>query len=135
MTKFYMPDEEIRRDYTRAKDKGKQIEILADMNLVSKHVMREKLIEMGLLERNAETKSGAKKEVKGKPTEKRAPLDEIRAMELWNEGCDDVAMADSLGVPISRVKARLGGNIRMEPRAASPTCCQPGRSVEVWAGR
>lgn len=104
MTKFYMPDEEIRRDYTRAKDKGKQIEILADMNLVSKHVMREKLIEMGLLERNAETKSGAKKEVKGKPTEKRAPLDEIRAMELWNEGCDDVAMADSLGVPISRVK-------------------------------
>jgi hypothetical protein len=69
--KLHMQDEEIRRDYQRAKDKKKQVEILADMNLVTVTQMREKLAELGVLEqetapadREAEKKRGRKPEPK-----------------------------------------------------------------------
>lgn len=32
------------------------------------------------------------------------PMDELRAMELWNEGLDDLGMAETLGVTVERVK-------------------------------
>lgn len=33
------------------------------------------------------------------------PLDELRAMQLYNDGLDDIAMADALGVTAKRVQS------------------------------
>ena len=114
------------------------------------------------------------------PQSVRDPIDELRAKELFDEGLDDLAIAEALGCTISRVvefrrRTRLlrprGGNKKRtedkgmeketqpaadvesekfeqilesvdageksespELPAASPTCCQPGRAVDVWDG-
>lgn len=48
---FAMTDEEIRRSYLRAKGRGTQVRILAELNAVDVSAMQEKLIELGLMEK------------------------------------------------------------------------------------
>lgn len=48
---FVMTDEEIRRSYLRAKDRGTQVRILAELNAVDVSAMQAKLIELGLMEK------------------------------------------------------------------------------------
>ena len=94
MAKFYMSDEEIRRDHTKAKDKNKQLEILADMKLVSQTVMRNKLISMGLIE-------GAPTEEKPEKVPAAQKIDEARARALIAGGVSDKDIAKEFGVGVS----------------------------------
>lgn len=48
---FVMTDEEIRRSYLRAKGRGTQVRILAELNAVDVSTMQNKLIELGLMEK------------------------------------------------------------------------------------
>lgn len=50
---FVMTDEEIRRSYLRAKGRGTQVRILAELNAVDVSAMQDKLIELGLMEKPA----------------------------------------------------------------------------------
>ena len=124
-SRFRMTDGEISNDFRLAKNKREMVEILADQNLVSPGAMARKLDELGLMEDaglNPDTfsntrslpqgltprKSGPKPKPKAPPKSNDRPtvppIDEIRAMELWKEGADDIAMSEALGVPITRVK-------------------------------
>lgn len=113
MTKFYMSDGEIITDFRQAKDQMAQIEILADQNCVSKAEMREKLQELGLLPGEPPPKPEQKPEPKPEPAPilpaphkqppARPPMDELRAMELFREGLDDLQIAEALGETKNRV--------------------------------
>lgn len=48
---FVMTDEEIRRSYLRAKGRGTQVRILAELNAVDVSAMQKKLVELGLMEK------------------------------------------------------------------------------------
>lgn len=48
---FVMTDEEIRRSYLRAKGRGTQVRILAELNAVDVSAMQDKLVELGLMEK------------------------------------------------------------------------------------
>ena len=104
--KYYMTDGEIITDFRQAKDPTEQIKILADLNCVSREQMREKLRSLGLLDR----RGGPVTVLPPAPASvgkgpRIPPIDELRAMELWREGLDDLAISECLGVPISRVSA------------------------------
>lgn len=121
--KYYMTDGDIITDFRQAKDKKAQIEILADLNCVSREQMREKLRELGLLPGGPPPKPKPKPEPKPEPKPKpepepkpapilpaphkqppaRPPMDELRAMELFNEGLDDLQIAEALGETKNRV--------------------------------
>lgn len=51
MSDMYMSDTEIATGYRTAKNKTKQIGVLAELNAVSRRVMEEKLVELGLMEK------------------------------------------------------------------------------------
>ena len=103
---FQMTDGDIALEFRQAKDPTEQIKILADLNCVSREQMREKLRSLGLLDR----RGGPVTVLPPAPASVGKgphipPIDELRAMELWREGLDDLAIAEALGVPISRVSA------------------------------
>lgn len=49
MSDMYMSDTEIATGYRTAKNKAKQVEVLAELNDVPRRVMEDKLVELGLL--------------------------------------------------------------------------------------
>lgn len=51
MSNMYMSDAEIATGYRTAKNKTKQIGVLAELNAVSRRTMEEKLVELGLMEK------------------------------------------------------------------------------------
>lgn len=51
MSDMYMSDTEIATGYRTAKNKAKQVGVLADLNGVPREAMEEKLRELGLMER------------------------------------------------------------------------------------
>lgn len=98
--KWPMSDEEIKTMFREAKNKSEQVKILADMNLVNKHQMYNKLKELG-----CDISSVKAPRAKGGGRPKADPIDEIRAMVLYNEGLDDLAISESLGCSVSKVSA------------------------------
>lgn len=97
--KWPMTDGEITAMFRDAKDKDEQVKILADMNLVTKNQMYNKLKELGCDMsgiREPRVKTGGRV---------KEPIDELRAMELYNEGLDDLAISESLGCSVSKVSA------------------------------
>lgn len=48
---MFMSDTEIATGYRTAKNKTKQIGVLAELNAVSRMTMEEKLVELGLMEK------------------------------------------------------------------------------------
>ena len=90
---MYMSDTEIATGYRTAKNKTKQIGVLAELNAVSHKAMEEKLVELGLME-----KTGGGGEPLPAQTTEAAPFDETRARELYAEGRDDLAISEMLGV-------------------------------------
>lgn len=92
MSNMYMSDTEIATGYRTAKNKTKQIGVLAELNAVSRRTMEEKLVELGLME-----KTGGGEPLPA-PTTEAAPFDETRARELYAEGRDDLAISEMLGV-------------------------------------
>ena len=95
--KMQMPDGEIITCYRQAKDKEEQIGILADRNLCKKSQMREYLITLGL-------DVPVKKRHMATGVPKKPPMDEIRAMELYREGQNDLGIAETLGESVNRVR-------------------------------
>lgn len=51
MSDMFMSDAEIATGYRTAKNKAKQIGVLAELNAVSHKAMEEKLVELGLMEK------------------------------------------------------------------------------------
>lgn len=51
MSDMYMSDAEIATGYRTAKNKAKQVGVLAELNAVSHKAMEEKLTELGLMEK------------------------------------------------------------------------------------
>lgn len=94
MNDMYMSDAEIATGYRTAKNKTKQIGVLAELNAVSHKAMEEKLVELGLMEKTR----GGEPLPASAPTTEHAPFDEIRARELYTEGRDDLAISEMLGV-------------------------------------
>lgn len=88
---MYMSDAEIATGYRTAKNKAKQIGVLAELNAVSRRTMEEKLVELGLMEKTGGEPLPA-------PTTEAAPFDETRARELYAEGRNDLAISEMLGV-------------------------------------
>lgn len=111
---------EIIISFRSAKDKERQIKVLSDLNCVSPREIADILDEAGELKKvglNAKTFSSvyhavpAAKSPQGrapKATRKRSgsvePFDESRATELFNEGLDDLAIAEALGVSKNRIQ-------------------------------
>lgn len=106
--------------YRQAKDKERQIKVLSDLNCVSPREIAEILDEAGELKKaglNAKTFSSVYHAVPAakapqregpKATRKRSgpvpPFDEIRAMALFNDGMDDLAISEALGVSVTRIR-------------------------------
>ena len=97
--KFPMTDDEIKTMFREAKDKDEQVKILADLNLVTKHQMFNKLKELGC---DISGIRAPKVKTGGRVKE---PIDELRAKDLYNEGLDDLAISESLGCSVSKVSA------------------------------
>lgn len=109
---------EIAVAFRTAKDKKSMIYTQADLNLCAPAEIAQLLEEMGELKKaglkvsqfstryvpiaDAPLKRGVKKGSKVS-AEARAPFDEIRAMQLFEDGLDDNAMADALGIKAERV--------------------------------
>ena len=89
---MYMSDAEIATGYRTAKNKAKQVGVLAELNAVSHKAMEEKLVELGLMEKTGEG------ELLPAPAPEVALFDETRARELYAEGRDDLAISEMLGV-------------------------------------
>lgn len=51
MSDMYMSDTEIATGYRTAKNKTKQIGVLAELNAVPRRTMEDKLVELGLMEK------------------------------------------------------------------------------------
>ena len=104
----------IRTSFRLAKDKRKQIKVLADLNLCSPWCIATLLDEMGELRQhdltpdmfsNHFTPVGGTKKTKSRGQKRpRVVMDEIRAMELYEDGLDDLAMSEALGVGVCRVE-------------------------------
>ena len=90
-----MTDGEILTSWKQAKDQKAQLGILADLNAVSVKTMREKLLEMG-----AENVPAARKG----NNRHAARIDELRAMELYNQGLCDLDIAETCGVSVVTVQ-------------------------------
>lgn len=93
-----MTDGEIAAMWRSCKNRNDQVQILADLNVKDRAEVLEKLRELqcdlrGV--RMAKTGGGAPK----KP-----PMDELRAMALYREGLDDLALTEALGETLNRVK-------------------------------
>lgn len=90
-----MSDGEILHSWNNAAKPAEHVQILADLNAVSKEEMREKLLELG-----AEGVPVGRKKRTTKATGDYKPvkLDELRAMQLYNDGACDLELADALGV-------------------------------------
>ena len=92
MSDMYMSDTEIATGYRTAKNKTKQIGVLAELNAVSHKAMEDKLVELGLME-----KTGGGEPLPA-PAPEAASFDEAQARELYAEGRDDLAISEMLGV-------------------------------------
>lgn len=94
---WVMSDDEIRSMWRTCKNRNEQVNILADLNVVTRAEAVDKLRELGCDMRGVRTgKRG------GAP--KKPPMDELRAMELYREGLDDLAISEALGETQNRVK-------------------------------
>lgn len=86
-----MTDGDIAASFRQAKDPKKQVQVLADLNVVSRREMEEKLHQLGLA---AKPKPRPEKRCHTRPPD----FDELLAMELYNEGKSDLDIAEQLGV-------------------------------------
>ena len=120
--KLLMDDTELSISFRKAKNKREQIGVLADLNLCAPYVIAERLENLGLLtgtglipenfSRKYDAVSSAtldRKPMKHRYPDKRAarsvePMDELRAMELFKDGLDDLQMAETLDVSPTHVK-------------------------------
>lgn len=93
-----MTDGEIAAMWRSCKNRNDQVQILADLNVKDRAEVLDKLRELQCDLRGVRTaKTGG-----GAP--KKPPMDELRAMDLYQDGLDDLAIAEALGETQNRVK-------------------------------
>lgn len=93
-----MSDSEIRSMWRTCKNRNEQVRILADLNIVTRAEMLDKLRELGCDMRGVRTgKTGG-----GAP--RKPPMDELRAMDLYRQGLDDLAISEAMGETMNQVK-------------------------------
>lgn len=138
-----MDKSEIAVSFRLAKDKKAQIETLADLNQCSPWRIATLLDEMGelraydltpdMFSRHFTPVGGTKKTKSRGQKRPRVVMDEIRAMELYEEGLDDLAMSEALGVGVCRVeewrkrmhlktqkRRKKAENVKKEAKPAQP---------------
>lgn len=93
-----MTDDEIGAMWRTCKDRNAQVCILADLNVKTKAEVVDKLRELGCDLR------GVRMAKTGGGAPKKPPMDELRAMDLYRDGLDDLAIAEALGETQNRVK-------------------------------
>lgn len=93
-----MTDGEIASMWRTCKDRNEQVNILADLNVKSRVEMLGKLRELGCDLRGVRTGSY------GGGAPRKPPIDELRAMQLYEEGLNDLDIAEALGETQNRVK-------------------------------
>ena len=98
-----MSDHEILQRWNNALDKRAHVEILADLNAVSKAEMHQKLVELGAEGLPEAPKRRARKAPAEDWVNPNLKIDELKAMELYSTGACDMELADALGVTKSTV--------------------------------
>ena len=93
-----MTDSEIASMWRTCKDRNAQVRILADLTVQTKAEVLDKLRE---LQRDLR---GVRMAKAGGGAPKKPPMDELRAMDLYRDGLDDLAIAEALGETQNRVK-------------------------------
>lgn len=109
-----LSDDELVREFRTAKNRKIQIGILADRCLCAPYEVAKRLEELGQFDgtklradRFSRVYSpiyGASSRPRRGPAPSAPPIDELRAMELFNEGYDDLAIAEALGISKTRVR-------------------------------
>lgn len=92
-----MTDGEIASMWRTCKNRNEQVNILADLNVKSRAEMLGKLRELGCDLRGVRTGSYGG----GEP--RKPPIDELRAMQLYRDGLDDLSISEGLGESKKRV--------------------------------
>lgn len=115
-----MTDGEITSMWRTCKDRNAQVRILADLNVKSRKETLEKLRELGCDLR------GVRMAKTGGGAPKKPPMDELRAMDLYQDGLDDLAIAEALGETQNRVKD-WRRRMKMKP---NKTEAAPAESLE-----
>lgn len=92
-----MTDSEIASMWRTCKDRNEQVNILADLNVKSRVEMLGKLRELGCDLRGVRTGSY------GGGAPRKPPIDELRAMQLYRDGLDDLSISEALGESKKRV--------------------------------
>lgn len=129
-----MGDDELAISFRGAKDPKAQVTVLADLNVCSPRKVADRLEALGLfegtelraeqfVEHKRRRGSGKTGRVNQYPADRPSPgtpaIDELRAMELFREGLDDLAMAETLGCPVGRVVTWRKRMHLMRPRGGN----------------
>lgn len=93
-----MTDGEIAAMWRTCKNRNEQVQILADLNVKDRAEVLDKLRELQCDLRGVRTGNN------GGGAPKKPPMDELRAMALYREGLDDLALTEALGETLNRVK-------------------------------
>lgn len=94
---WVMTDGEIASMWRTCKNRNEQVSILADLNVKSRVEMLGKLRELGCDLRGVRTGSY------GGGAPRKPPIDELRAMQLYRDGLDDLSISEALGESKKRV--------------------------------
>lgn len=148
--KKHMTDEEIIDLFDSTADKEAVVDAVAVSLRTTRTGAREKLRELGCeIEVPLDGFVPVEPKFAGRHRKMSTQqMDELRAMQLFNDGLDDLGMAEALGVTVQRVKAwrsrmhlqrprglssarKVNIDAAAEPAAVAPTACQPGRAVDV----
>lgn len=103
-----MTDGEIASMWRTCKNRNEQVSILADLNVKSRVEMLGKLRELGCDLRGVRTGSY------GGGAPRKPPIDELRAMQLYRDGLDDLSISEALGESKKRV-AEWRKRMKMKP--------------------
>ena len=128
--KFAMTDSEIITSYQHARDQKAQVQVLADLNNVTKVVMENKLRELGCL---SQVPLLREKNLKQTPV-----FDENKARVLFSDGLSDKEIAEKLGISVTAFATwrrangmnRPRGGLRQKEVEPAPCVAQPPMPIE-----
>lgn len=119
-----MSDSEILSMWRTCKNRNDQVQILADLNVKTRTEVLDKLRQLGCDMRGVRTRKG------GVP--KKPPMDELRAMDLYREGLDDLAISEAMGETVNRVKEwrrRMKLGVIKKAEGRKTDCAEPEKEI------
>lgn len=118
-----MTDSEIGAMWRGCKNRNEQVNILADLNVKSRKEVLDKLRELQCDMRGVRTGNN------GGGAPKKPPMDELRAMQLYEEGLNDLSIAEALGESKKRV-ADWRKRMKLKPNRATKMKDAPAEEPE-----